>query len=375
VGHQWSGWIAEGWVLSLHDQIYEAAFVPEIWPKVLAQIADGSGAASGALLVIDPRLPPLFTATPNIVDTLANFAETPFWYENPPAHRLRKIKYAGFLERAGFFREEERTSENPYHANMEKIGADWQVATIVDMPEGEMALFTFERGRGLPDFGMQDLAYLDSLRPHLARASLIASRLQLERAEASVAAMNAIGIPACVATSGGKIVTTNELFETLGTTLRPGAFGRLIANDRQADALLQAALPGPGKDGAAGVRSFPLRAEDTGQAIVIHVIPLSRSSSDIFDGGAAMVAVTGYSVTGNLPSDTVLRGLFDLSAAEANIAMDLCAGRTVGEIVEYRHVATATVRTHLAQIFRKTGTRQQGELIALLKGAQGASFD
>jgi hypothetical protein len=33
----------------------------------------------------------------------------------------------------------------------------------------------------------------------------------------------------------------------------------------------------------------------------------------------------------------------------------------------------ATARTHLAQIFRKTVTGQQGQLIALLKGISGYS--
>ena len=58
-------------------------------PDVLGRIAEVSGAHSGALLLIDRRLPPLFTATPNVVETLAEFSQTPFWYENPPAHRLR----------------------------------------------------------------------------------------------------------------------------------------------------------------------------------------------------------------------------------------------------------------------------------------------
>ena len=86
-----------------------------------------------------------------------------------------------------------------------------------------------------------------------------------------------------------------------------------------------------------------------------------------------MVAVTGYSVTGNIPSDTVLRGLFDLSPAEAGVATDLSTGLTVKDIAAQRALTMATVRSHLAQIFRKTGTSQQGQLVALLKGISGYS--
>jgi DNA-binding CsgD family transcriptional regulator len=187
--------------------------------------------------------------------------------------------------------------------------------------------------------------------------------------------MDILGIPASVVTTSGAVLSANRLFEQLGEVLRPAAFGRLAARNRQVDKLLQAALPGPGQASPPEVRSIPMRREEGEQPIVVHVIPLNRSASDIFDSGAAMVAVTGYSVTGNLPSDTVLRGLFDLSIAEAGIAADLSAGQTVKDIATLRRIGMATVRSHLAQIFRKTGTSQQGQLIALLKGISGYSQD
>ena len=357
--------------MSMLDKIYEAAFLPELWPEVLGQIAARAGASSGALLIIDKRLPPLFTATANVVETLTEFARTPFWYENSPALRLRAMKYPGFVERAEFFNNDELNSDSPYHENMEKIGADWQIASLVDMPAGEMALFTFERQRGLPDFSVGDVNLLDSLRPHLARASMMASRLKLERAEASVAALDAAGVPACVVMQSGASLAANKLFEQLGDVLQPGALGRIVAKDRRTDKLLQAALPALGRTMAPEVRSFPTQLYESGSAIVIHVIPLHRAASEIFGSGSALVAVTGYSVDGNLPSDFVLRGLFDLSVAEAGIATGLSAGLTVKDIALQRGISMTTARTHLAHIFRKTGTSQQGQLIALLKGISG----
>ncbi|WP_164854820.1 helix-turn-helix transcriptional regulator [Devosia sp. 1566] len=349
------------------DKIYEAAFVPELWSEVLGEIASVSGAHSGALLLIDKSLPPLFAATPNIVDTVAEFASSPLWYDNRPVQRLRNLNHAGFLERTPFLYDDERNGD----PHLIKIGADWQVGSVVDMPDGEMALFTFERRSGLADFSAEEIALLDSFRPHLARASFLATRLKLERAQTNVIGMNALGIPASVVTSSGVVLASNALFEELGDVLRAAAFGRLVAKDRQTDRLLQAALPGPFDHVHPEVRSFPMRRQHTGSALVIHVIPLQRSASDIFDSGAAMVAVTGYSVTGNVPSNAVLRGLFDLSAAEAGVATDLSSGLTLNEVASQRRVSLSTVRTHLAQIFRKTGTNQQGQLIALLKGVSG----
>lgn len=93
----------------------------------------------------------------------------------------------------------------------------------------------------------------------------------------------------------------------------------------------------------------------------------------MFGGGCMLIAVTGYSLTGSLPSDVVLKGLFDLSAAEAGVAIDLAAGHSVKDVARVKSISVATVRSHLAQIFRKTGTGQQAQLISLLKGVRGYS--
>lgn len=354
--------------LNVLDRIYEAAFVPELWPAALTEAAAFGGAWSGAMLIVDRRLPPLYSATDNIIDTLSAFAQTHHWYENTRLQRMRRKNYTGFLEVGQFSTQEERLHEFS-ERNLEAMGVGWQIGSVVELPAGETVLFSFERLVGEPNYSELDVARFDSLRPHLARAGLIGARLKLERAQASVDAMNAVGVPAAIVMASGVVVSTNALFETLGDVLRAAAFGRMVAGDRDVDRLLQAALPGPGRELPPHIRSFPVRRKEGRRAIVVHVIPLLRSASDIFERGSAMVAVTGYALDGNVPSDAVLRGLFDLSAAEAGVAAELAKGSTVQEVAQQRGTSVATARTHLAQIFRKTGTRQQSELVALLKGS------
>lgn len=353
----------------LVDRIYEAAFVPEFWPQALAEIAALADSSSGAMLIVDQRLPPLYSATDNTIDLLRAFAQTPHWYDNTRLQRMQRKNHSGFLEVGQFSTAEERQRDFSEH-NLEAMGASWQVGSAVSLPAGEIALFTFERVAGASNFSDLDIDLLDGLRPHLARASLLAARLGLERAEASAQSMNAVGIPAAVVSANGIVLATNALFETFNDMLRPAAFGRLSAWDRSVERLLQAALPGANQEFAPQVRSFPMRNKEEDRAFVVHVVPLHRSASDIFERGMALVAISGYAADGNIPSDAVLRGLFDLSAAEAGIAADVAAGKSLREAAEGRHIGMATARTHLAQIFRKTGTHQQSELVALLKGSQ-----
>lgn len=354
--------------MSVLDRIYEAAFVPELWPTALTEAAAFGGAWSGAMLIVDRRLPPLYSATDNIIDTLSAFAQTHYWYENTRLQRIRRKNYSGFLEVGQFSTAEERLHEFS-ERNLEAMGVGWQIGSVVELPAGETVLFSFERLAGEPNYSELDVARFDSLRPHLARAGLIGARLKLERAQASVDAMNAVGVPAAIVMASGVVISTNALFETLGDVLCAAAFGRMVAGDREVDRLLQAALPGPGRALPPQIRSFPVPRKEGRRAVVVHVIPLLRSASDIFESGSAMVAVTGYDMDGNVPTDAVLRGLFDLSAAEAGVAAELARGNTVQEVAQQRGTSVATARTHLAQIFRKTGTRQQSELVALLKGS------
>ncbi len=351
----------------LIDRIYEAAFVPEQWPGVLDDIAQRANATSGALLLVDQRAPPRYAATPNIVDVLTAFAAGPNWYRNERLDRFLRLNYAGFLEVSQYADPAEPRFANPYDRNLELIGASWQVGSAVVMPEGDVALFTFERERGLDDFDPRALGFLDSLRPHLARASMANARLGLEKLRARVDGLDSFAIPAAALRRDGSVIVANRGFESLSHVLRPGAFGKVRPLDRQAGEGLRAALEMLSHT-SGGVRSIPCRTEDQG-GLVLHVLPLHRRASDLYENGWALLAVTGFSAGANVPPEAMLRGLFDLSPAEAGVAAGLAAGETLAQIAEKRGVSITTVRSHLAQIFRKTGIGHQTQLVALLKGA------
>ncbi len=67
-----------------------------------------------------------------------------------------------------------------------------------------------------------------------------------------------------------------------------------------------------------------------------------------------------------LPSATWLAAHYKLTRMESQVARDLAAGRSLQEIAKGRFISIQTVRGHLKQVFSKTGTHRQGELIARL---------
>jgi len=64
-----------------------------------------------------------------------------------------------------------------------------------------------------------------------------------------------------------------------------------------------------------------------------------------------------------LPAKTCLRQLYGLSHAEATLASRLLEGKDLKGVSEERAVSLATARTHLRNVFEKTGTKRQAELV------------
>ena len=69
-----------------------------------------------------------------------------------------------------------------------------------------------------------------------------------------------------------------------------------------------------------------------------------------------------------------LRTLFGLSAIETKIATGLASGLTLKQAAEQSAEAGGAARAHLREIFRKTNTRHQGQLIALISAMQPLSL-
>ena len=63
------------------------------------------------------------------------------------------------------------------------------------------------------------------------------------------------------------------------------------------------------------------------------------------------------------------RQLFDLTDTEAKFASALASGLSLTEAAVAQGVRISTARTHLARIFQKTNTRQQSQLVSLLRSA------
>lgn len=98
----------------------------------------------------------------------------------------------------------------------------------------------------------------------------------------------------------------------------------------------------------------------------IFVAPIaSRFSSPSSLRPVVCVVITNADIQRDLPIDS-LRGVFDLTEAEGRLAALLASGEDLKTAAQELSITYGTARARLAEIFQKTETRRQGELVNLL---------
>lgn len=352
---------------ALIDEIYEAAAVPELWPAVLANISTIPGAVGGALFATDMRNTN-WIASDSIRDRFERFIREGWMARNPRPVRLAALRHAGFATDLDTFTLEEMDAEPVYVDFFRKVGVGWAAGTTFPMPSGDNIVFTFERAYDLGPVSQQAVAALDQLRPHLGRASLLAWRLGLRRAQAMTDALQAVGLPAGVLRGAGRVQATNASFDALIPKRLQDRRDRLALTNAQADKLLGEALRRLSLSaGASGVQSIPVPSTGDDVPIVVHLLPVRRQAHDIFSQASTIVVVMPVDKA-NVPSAEILEGLFDLTPAEARTARAIAEGLAVADIAEQSKVSVETVRTHLKAALAKTGLNRQAELAAMLAG-------
>lgn len=353
---------------TLIDRIYEAAFVPEKWPDVLHAVAAGAGSASGAVLSISGSDPPRWRATELVQDALEQYVTTGQWRTCERPIKLLSMNYAGFL-REDEFLTEEQIERDPARKARTAVRLGAQVGTLVAMPSGEIVGFTFERWIEHGRHEQDNVVFLDGMRPHLARAGLLSARLGLERAKTAVKTLEAIGLPAAVLTGTGRMLTANALLEKSSEYFSFAAHGQLLVDDAAANRLFrERSTEIAGSHGV--VQSIPIAATENRPGAILHVLPVRGDAQDIFSGAAVMLILTKVGISMNAPDMPLLRALFDLSPGEAKLAAALASGRTLKQAAEDAQIRFSTARSYMESVFRKTGVRQQSQLVALLKSTQ-----
>ncbi|MEP9350542.1 helix-turn-helix transcriptional regulator [Xanthobacter sp. KR7-225] len=217
---------------------------------------------------------------------------------------------------------------------------------------------------------------LTRLAPHLDRVFRIYRQAQEGSSLAAVGEALACQETGLIRVGPGKkIQWLNEVARVLldsGEGPRRDAADRLQLRDDALDARLGEMLQ-PGAPRDAGSRTFTSAISRAGAAPSLQVTLANSGQSLVerfFAGPTVIVLLRTAARRGAFSSD-LLASRFDLTRREREVAMALAAGHSLQEIAEKLSISYETARAYLKQIFAKTGTRRQGELLTKLYRTAG----
>lgn len=350
------------------SMIYEAAVIPEMWPVALAQLGAAVQAFGAALVSVDHNASVRFVSTETYQQTYTRYdALGGFNMHNPRAERAIAGRRFEFVPDTELCTIEELATDQMYELFLRPFGLGWTIGSPVPSPSHDLTYFDLCRLQDDVPFGPSEATLLNQFRPHLARAALLATRLELTRARATADILEKLGLAGAVLASDGTVLAANLLLDELSPRITTSAFDKLHVAHRPAASSLNLVL-GAGHTAELPM-SIPIPADGESPALVLHVLPVERAAHDIFAKAGFIVFVTPVTRP-DIPTADLISGLFDLSPAEAGVARGVAAGHTLQAIADKRDVSLETVRTQLKAVFEKTGTRRQIDLARLLLGGR-----
>jgi DNA-binding CsgD family transcriptional regulator len=355
---------------SLVDRIYEAAVIPEFWPDVLDRLSQLARCYGGALISLDAQREARYFVSEPLQGLMDAFLEQGWNKKNLRFERLAPRKYPGFVTDLDVITREEMETSPYYTDFVRPNGGGFATGTIIAAPTDDHLVFNFERRYEDGPIEREICGVLDTLRPHLARASLMSVRLRMERARGMVDTLGLLGLPAAVLRRNGRSLAANAAFEALDKQFKSGAFDSLTFASPSSNALFYEALEQlQSERSRGGSRSIPVPAVGDHLPAIAHLMPVRGAANDIFARAFAVLVVTPLAAP-SAPADDVLNGLFDLTPAEARVTQGIVRGETIDMLAIAIGVSRETIRTQLKAAMVKTGTSRQAELVGLLASVQ-----
>jgi DNA-binding CsgD family transcriptional regulator len=128
--------------------------------------------------------------------------------------------------------------------------------------------------------------------------------------------------------------------------------------------VLERALGRPGTRPVAGRLRLPRPSGSA--ALSLLIMPITPAHGWNLPGHPAVLLLLSDPAGIARPAHQHLMALYNLTMAEARLAVDLLDGQSLAEIARRRERSLSTIRTQLARLMAKTQTHRQSELVSKL---------
>jgi DNA-binding CsgD family transcriptional regulator len=364
----------EQW-LSVADSFQTAALSGTGWYQALAGLAEATGSQNGELISIgDDATIPINIITnidPGFHDAFAAVrgGDPKF---NPRVRAGMKAPVLQVLAEADFISADDYRRDPHY----QEFARPWDVPYIclstLDRTPDLLIGLAVVRNHRQGHISEPERAVFASFAPHVRAAVRTQTALEGQGATLLAGAMDAMSLSAFVCDRSGTVRSLTPAAERLvsqgrGLQLKEGRLRTFQAADnKELDDAIGIAARGQSRPGAPLLRTVVVRDADQNAApIVLDVISLPPQGTELTFLPRVLVVARG-SKAANERKAVLLQAAYNMTSAEVDIALQLCAGKTPEVIAAARKVAVGTVRAQIKTLLAKAGAKRQIELVARL---------
>lgn len=368
-------------ILSMVEKIYSAVLQPDGWNDVLRQLTDVLRVQDAGLLIqcsearTHSYIAGNFDAAHDArMSAVAAAGEMPAWRPTLPVGQpacISSVQPLDEFARSVFYNEIVRPRGAFYGT----------VTPLLRSPQLD-AYLTVGRNREEDDFDADDISTVRVLVPHFVAAMQIQNRIQAAdlRAADSFAVLDQLNIGVILVDQAMKPVMVNAhansiLAQRDGLSIQIDGIAAALPEETQAlRRALAAAIDlsgrSPGLESA--INQQPayrmLVSRPSAQPpLRTRVMPINPLTDWPETRARAGIFVTGPDqVRDPVVLQKSLQTRFHLTRAEAGFAVEIMKGDGKMAAAQRRGIFYSTARTHLSNIFAKTGVRRQAELVRLL---------
>jgi DNA-binding NarL/FixJ family response regulator len=356
--------------------IYDAALDPALWPRALQQICHFVPGSLANVFVQD--------SAQRSANAIFTWGDDPYW------HQLYLEKYAKInpLFPGVLFRPVEEVfsvsdiiplpqlKNTPFYKEWQgPQGLGEALGAVLEKSSTSCAVIALPRLERTGEISEADRARMRLVVPHVRRAVLIGKTIELHAALAGDLADAVDGLRAAVylldADLGIRHANRSGLALLADKTILDASGRRLRAADRAADRALREAIAAiaAGDDVVLGKRGIALHVGDrSGEHYVVHVLPLCtgarRGAARPLSAVAAAFVQKASLDLATVPEQVAdAYGLTPGEVAVLFAIVEMGGGPTAARVLG---IAPSTVKTHLGNIFAKTGARRQADLVRIV---------
>ncbi|MGH6811914.1 MAG: helix-turn-helix transcriptional regulator [Methylocella sp.] len=368
---------------ALIDLIYEAVLDNDLWPSVLIKLADAVGAARAIMPSVDWRANIFATIAPrDDPDLVASYKE--YWAFRDPLFGRAILRPAGEINTLDSLMPREEFAATPVYNEWWRP-AQYSLATAGTNLVAEdqfSALVCVSNAPGKDSLTDEQLRLFEAIARHLGRAVRINRQLwKLELANlAATERIEMLPEGALLTDASGRVVLANPAAKAMldardGIFLRDGRLAVAGSPDALQELVASCARRSMGIGGPGGELKVPRDLPRSPLDVTVAPLRSGTRLPDVpwigFGSPVAIVRVTDRDLD-RRRRQMNLRRSFNLTSTEAELAAEILRGDGRKAAARRCGISDATAKTHLANIFEKTGTHRQAELVRILLGAAEA---